>query len=225
MSDIDFNLKSVLKKLHNTPTTLVAVSKTKPISDIEEAYAAGQREFGENKVQELVQKYESLPKDIKWHMIGHLQRNKVKFIAPFVHLIHSVDTIKLMSEINKEAKKSNRKINCLLQIHIADETTKFGFLEEELVEMINEGVFESYENISFIGLMGMATNTNDITKIENEFAKLKLLFDKIKSGKSPSNFDFKELSMGMSSDYEIAIKKGSTMVRVGSTIFGSRHYA
>lgn len=203
---------------------LVAVSKTKPKEAIEAAYAGGQRHFGENKVQELVDKYEVLPKDIQWHMIGHLQSNKVKYIAPFVHLIHAVDSIKLLQEIDKQAVKNNRVIDCLLQMHIAEEETKFGFSEEELRQAINENVFASFENIRIVGLMGMATFTENTAQITKEFASLKQTFDSLVKQPLPTNFDLEELSMGMSGDYELAIQQGSTMVRIGSTIFGERNY-
>lgn len=203
---------------------LVAVSKTKPNEAIAAAYAVGQRHFGENKVQELVEKYETLPKDIKWHMIGHLQTNKVKYIAPFVHLIHAVDSLKLLKEIDKQAEKNNRIIDCLLQIHIAEEDHKFGFSEEELLQSIEENAFLGFENIRVVGLMGMATFTENNAQITKEFASLKHTFDHLKKQGLPTNFDLKELSMGMSGDYELAIQQGSTMVRIGSTIFGERNY-
>ena len=193
--------------------TLVAVSKTKPISDILKAYDSGQRIFGENKVQELTEKYTKLPKEIKWHMIGHLQKNKVKYIAPFVNLIHALDSEKLLKEIDKRAKQHDRKIDCLLQVHIAKEEHKFGIVPSEVSEFIENS--EKYKNVNIIGLMGMATFTSDKVQIEAEFKELNTLF---------SNFDkLKVLSMGMSGDYKIAIESGSTMVRVGSTIFGNRN--
>ena len=194
--------------------TLVAVSKTKPISDILKAYDSGQRIFGENKVQELAEKHKKLPKDIQWHMIGHLQRNKVKYIAPFVNLIHALDSEKLLKEIDKRAKQHDRIIDCLLQVHIAKEEHKFGIVPSEVSEFIENS--EKYKNINIIVLMGMATFTSDKVQIESEFKELNTLF---------SNFDkLKVLSMGMSGDYKIAIESGSTMVRVGSTIFGNRNY-
>ena len=194
--------------------TLVAVSKTKPISDILKAYDSGQRIFGENKVQELTEKHTKLPKDIQWHMIGHLQTNKVKYIAPFVNLIHALDSEKLLKEIDKRAKQHDRKIDCLLQVHIAKEEHKFGIVPSEVSEFIEKS--EKYKNVNIIGLMGMATFTSDKVQIESEFKELNTLF---------SNFDkLKVLSMGMSGDYKIAIESGSTMVRVGSTIFGNRNY-
>lgn len=200
--------------------TLVAVSKTKPNEAISEAYQAGQRVFGENKVQELTEKYESLPKDIEWHMIGHLQSNKVKYIAPFVSLIHGVDSFKLLKEINKRAAQNERVINCLLQIHIAEEDTKFGFDEKEVIELIKSEAFQHLKNIKVVGLMGMATFTDDENQIRKEFKSLKKLFDKLQI----SNHQFQILSMGMSGDYQIAIEEGSTMIRVGSSIFGERNY-
>lgn len=200
--------------------TLVAVSKTKPNEAISEAYQAGQRVFGENKVQELTEKYESLPKDIEWHMIGHLQSNKVKYIAPFVSLIHGVDSFKLLKEINKRAAQNERVINCLLQIHIAEEDTKFGFDEKEVIELIKSETFQDLRNIKIVGLMGMATFTDDKNQIRKEFKSLKKLFDKLQI----SNHQFQILSMGMSGDYQIAIEEGSTMIRVGSSIFGERNY-
>lgn len=224
--------------------TLVAVSKTKSNEAILEAYQTGQRIFGENKVQELTEKHESLPKDIEWHMIGHLQSNKVKYIAPFVSLIHGVDSFKLLKEINKRAAQNERVINCLLQIHIAEEDTKFGFDEKEVIELLQNEVFQHLKNIKVVGLMGMATFTDDENQIRKEFKSLKNLFDKLltlnppltppKEGELPpfgrdgvgqtSNFKPQTLSMGMSGDYQIAIEEGSTMIRVGSSIFGERNY-
>ena len=200
--------------------TLVAVSKTKPNEAIFDAYQTGQRIFGENKVQELTEKHESLPKDIEWHMIGHLQSNKVKYIAPFVSLIHGVDSFKLLKEINKRAAQNERVINCLLQIHIAEEDTKFGFDEKEVIELIKSEAFQHLKNIKVVGLMGMATFTDDENQIRKEFKSLKKLFDKLQI----SNHQFQILSMGMSGDYQIAIEEGSTMIRVGSSIFGERNY-
>ncbi len=207
-------LISIKSKLPKT-VTLVAVSKTKPNADIQAAYNAGQRIFGENKVQELVKKEEELPKDIQWHMIGHLQRNKVKFIAPFVALIHAIDNLKLLQEIDKRAGQNNRKIDCLLQVHIAKEDTKFGFEIHEIKEVLL--TTSSFKNISIIGLMGMATFTNDNNQIKEEFESLKTVFDSIKNDKLTT------LSMGMSGDYKLAIEQDSTMVRVGSAIFGHRN--
>jgi len=200
---------------------LIAVSKTKPVPILMEAYEAGQRAFGENKVQELVAKQAEMPSDVEWHLIGHLQSNKVKAIAPFIFLIHSVDGFKLLEVINKEAQKNNRVINCLLQIFIADEETKFGLSEAEVEELIHSAAFEQLTNIKIVGLMGMATNTDDDAKILDEFKGLKIFFDKLKEHRS-ANFELSILSMGMSSDYMLAAEAGSTMVRVGSSIFGTR---
>ena len=200
--------------------TLVAVSKTKPNEDILEAYEAGQRIFGENKVQEMVQKWEDLPKDIEWHMIGHVQRNKVKYMAEFVSLIHGVDSPRLLKEINKQAKKHNRVIPCLLQIHIAEEDTKFGLDEKELNELVDSDEFKTMEHIKIVGLMGMATFTEDMNQVRREFAQLKSLYDHLKAKLTDINI----LSMGMSGDYTVAIEEGSTMVRIGSSIFGARNY-
>ena len=200
---------------------LVAVSKTKPIEAIKEAYETGHRNFGENKVQELADKYDQLPKDIKWHMIGHLQRNKVKFIAPFIHLIHGVDTFKLLKEINKQALKNDRIINCLLQFHIAEENTKFGLNLDEAISFISNQEFLELKNISISGVMGMASYTEDKSKIEKEFSSLKVIFEQLKTHINNKN-SFKWISMGMSGDYKIAINQGSNMVRIGSTIFGNR---
>lgn len=201
--------------------TLVAVSKTKPNKDIMQAYDAGQRVFGENKVQEMVQKWQDLPKDIEWHMIGHLQRNKVKYMAEFVSLIHGVDSPRLLKEINKQAKKHDRVIPCLLQIHIAEEDTKFGLDRNELDQLINSEEFKTMENIKIVGLMGMATFTDDKKQVSKEFALLKSLYDDLKT-ELP---DIGILSMGMSGDYQLAIKEGSNMVRIGSSIFGARNYS
>ena len=202
--------------------SLIAVSKTKPASDIQTLYEAGQRAFGENKVQELVEKYEVLPKDIEWHLIGHLQSNKVKYIAPFVHLIHGVDSFKLLKEINKEGGKCKRIIPCLLQFHIAQEETKFGFSFEEAQEMLESNEFVELQNVAIYGVMGMASFTENENQIHEEFQTLHNYFQLIKSHYFKFNPEFKELSMGMSGDYKIAMEEGSTLVRVGSTIFGSR---
>ena len=209
--------KNLKKLLNNIPKeiTLVAVSKTKPISDILVAYESGQRIFGENKVQELEMKHRKLPSDIKWHMIGHLQSNKVKYIAPFISLIHAVDSLKLLKEINRRAKQNNRIINCLLQVHIASERTKFGFEINEIYEILDES--NKLENICIKGLMGMATFTEEKSKLNSEFTKINNLFKKIKNKK------INTLSIGMSGDYELAINNGSTMIRIGSTIFGNRN--
>ncbi|MES2865021.1 MAG: YggS family pyridoxal phosphate-dependent enzyme [Bacteroidota bacterium] len=202
--------------------TLVAVSKTKPVSDLMEAYTAGQRIFGENKIQEMTEKWEEMPKDIEWHMIGHVQTNKVKFMAEYVSLVHGVDSLKLLEEINKQAKKYNRVINCLLQIHIAEEETKFGLNEEELNEILNQVQNDNneFENIRIVGLMGMATFTENTTQIEKEFKHLKAIFDNINDRDAINRVS--TLSMGMSGDYQLAISCGSTMVRIGSSIFGGR---
>ena len=201
--------------------TLVAVSKTKPNEAIMEAYEAGQRVFGENKVQEMVQKWETLPKDIEWHMIGHLQRNKVKYMAEFVSLIHGVDSLKLLKEIDKQAQMHNRIIPCLLQMHIAEEDTKFGLDESELNELINSEDFKGMKNIKIVGLMGMATFTSNENQVRKEFAHLKILFENLKQ-RLPN---ISILSMGMSGDFDIAIEEGSTMIRVGSSIFGVRNHS
>lgn len=218
------NLIAVKNTFVNPDCLLIAVSKTKPNSDIQEAYEAGIRDFGENKVQEMVDKHAQLPADIKWHMIGHLQRNKVKYIAPFVHLIHGVDSLRLLIEIDKQAQKSERVIPCLLQIHIAKEESKFGFSEEELEELLNSEEIKQLNNIKIIGLMGMATFTENEALIRSEFAGLKSLFDQLKNRNLPPNFELKEISMGMSGDYRIAQEEGSTMVRIGTAIFGERNY-
>jgi len=214
------NLNSIKASLPEH-VTLVAVSKTKPIEDILELYEAGQRDFGENYVQELVDKHEQLPKDIRWHFIGHLQSNKVKYIAPFVSLIHSIDSLKLLKEVNAQAIKNNRIINCLLQIYIADEETKFGLNFEEAENIIKSDELKALKNINIIGLMGMATNTDNEQQIAKEFMSLKQFFDTLKHYSS-HNINLTSLSMGMSSDYLIAIKNGSNLIRVGSSIFGKR---
>ena len=203
-------------------TTLVAVSKTKPIEKLQEAYDIGQRDFGENKVQELTEKQQILPNDINWHFIGHLQRNKVKFIAPFVHLIHSIDSIRLLNEVNKCAKKNNRKISCLLQFHIAKEESKFGFSLDELNNEFHQTSPEKWEHINFTGVMGMATFSDNKEIVQSEFKALRLIFEKLKNDFFKDNSNFKTISMGMSQDYEIAIQEGSNMIRVGSALFGKR---
>jgi hypothetical protein len=203
---------------------LVAVSKTKPAALLMEAYAHGQRAFGENKVQELAWKFEELPKDIEWHFIGHMQTNKVKYIAPFVHLIHGVDSFKLLKTIDAEAKKVNRIIPCLLQFHIAEEETKFGLSMDEVAEMLKSDEFHHLKNIQISGVMGMATYTDDEKQIRKEFANLKTIFETLKSAYFSESPEFREISMGMSGDYRIAVEEGSTMVRIGSTIFGERSY-
>lgn len=201
--------------------TLVAVSKTKPVTDLMEAYEAGQRIFGENKIQEMTDKWEEMPKDIQWHMIGHVQTNKVKFMAPFVSLIHGVDSLKLLQEINKQALKNNRIIDCLLQIHIAEEETKFGLDEKELASLLASADFHNLKNIQILGLMGMATFTENQNQIKKEFTHLKSIFDSLQATKTV-NCKLNTVSMGMSGDYQLAIECGSTMVRIGSSIFGGR---
>lgn len=203
---------------------LVAVSKTKPNNAILEAYNSGQRIFGENKIQDLVKKQEELPKDIQWHFIGHPQTNKVKFIAPFISLIHGVDSLKLLKVIEKEGKKNERTINCLLQFHIAEEATKFGLSIDEAKVLLISEEFQALKNVEVVGIMGMATYTNDINQIRKEFAVLNNIFKTLKNEYFSSNENFKEISMGMSDDYPIAIEEGSTMIRVGSKIFGVRNY-
>jgi pyridoxal phosphate enzyme (YggS family) len=202
---------------------LIAVSKTQPIERIAEAYEAGQRVFGENKVQELVPKHAALPKDIEWHMIGHLQSNKVKYIAPFVHLIHSVDSSSLLHEINRQGKKSNRVIPCLLQVFIADEETKYGFSETEVEQLLAAPAFPELQNIVLTGLMGMATFTHDREKIQSEFKRLSSFLVRLKNARLPANVRLEELSMGMSGDFDIAMQEGSTLVRIGTAIFGERN--
>ena len=213
------------QKLEGTNCRLVAVSKTHPESLIQEAYDAGQRIFGENKAQEITAKAENLPQDIEWHMIGHLQTNKVKYIAPFVHTIQSVDSLKLLEEIEKQAAKHNRVIKCLLQFHIAEEETKFGLNEAEAIEILESESYKNMQHVQIAGVMGIATNTENKTQLAKEFAGLKQTFEKLKAtfftGKDTV---FKEISMGMSSDYELAIANGSTYIRVGSAIFGYRNY-
>ena len=217
--DIKRNISEFKRGIDNQKVTLIAVSKTKPEGDIVQAYEEGQRDFGENKVQELAGKHEALPDDIRWHMIGHLQRNKVKYIAPFVHLIHGVDSRRLLAAIDKEGRKCNRVIHCLLQMHIAQESTKFGLSKEELYEILD--ALSEYPNVQIRGLMGMATFTSDQNQIREEFAGLKSIFDEVTARNLPQ---WDTLSMGMSGDYKIAIEQGSTMIRVGSAIFGERNY-
>ncbi|MBB6462919.1 YggS family pyridoxal phosphate-dependent enzyme [Flammeovirga kamogawensis] len=225
MSSISENLATFNKELEGTACHLCAVSKTKPIEMLQEAYDAGQRILGENKVQELVDKNEVLPNDIQWHMIGHLQRNKVKYIAPFISLIHSIDSPRLLNEVQKRAVQNDRVINCLLQIYIANEETKFGFSKDEVIDFLKSDTFKAMKNIKIVGVMGMATNTTNKEQVRKEFASLKVLFDDLKNQfNTLENVDLKEISMGMSGDYKIAIEEGSTMVRVGSAIFGARNY-
>lgn len=201
---------------------LIAVSKTKPVDAVMEAYNAGQRAFGENKVQEMTEKYEACPKDIEWHLIGHLQTNKVKYIAPFVHLVHAVDSLKLLQEIDKQAQKHGRVIDCLLQFHIASEETKFGLNFEEGEQLLQDRAFVEMENVRITGLMGMASFTENQEQVRDEFRQLNNYFQIIKSHYFKFNPDFRHISMGMSGDYQLAIEEGSTIVRIGSTLFGSR---
>lgn len=215
-------LQDIIKISKAKGAKLVAISKTKSVTEIKQVYNAGQRIFGENKVQELVLKQEQLPKDIQWHMVGNLQTNKVKYIAPFIALIHSVDSLKLAIEINKQALKLNRVIDVLLEIHIAAETNKAGFSEEELIDLLDIKAFDTLENIRIIGLMGMATNTKSQILIKNEFSGIHSFFEKIKSTYFKNNSEFKDLSIGMSGDYGIALENGSTLIRIGSAIFGER---
>ena len=217
---IQSNLNTIRESLPEH-VTLVAVSKTKPVSDLMQAYEAGQRVFGENKIQEMTDKWEQMPKDIQWHMIGHVQSNKVKFMAPFVSLIHGVDSLKLLQEINKQALKNNRIIDCLLQVYIAEEESKFGLDESELKELLTDVALKELKNIRILGLMGMATFTEDQNQIKKEFTHLKSIFDSIKTNNT-SNCQLSTISMGMSGDYQLAIECGSTMVRIGSSIFGGR---
>lgn len=216
------NIKGLKKETAANKVILLAVSKTKPAAELQEAYDAGQRLFGENHVQELVEKYEQLPKDIEWHLIGHLQSNKVKYIAPFVSMIQSVDSLKLLQEINKQALKANRVIDCLLQIYIADEETKFGLGFDEAIELLRSDEFALLKNVRIRGLMGIATNTDNEKQIKDEYYELKTFFDGIKVSYYRKDDSFSILSMGMSSDYKLAIEQGSNMVRLGSTIFGKR---
>ncbi len=216
------NLLQIKSQLPNH-VTLVAVSKTKPVADLLEAYNAGQRIFGENKIQEMTEKWEQMPKDIQWHMIGHVQTNKVKFMAEYVSLIHGVDSLKLLQEINKQALKHHRVIDCLLQIYIANEETKFGLDEKELVELLSSNELKELQNIRIVGLMGMATFTNNQNQIKEEFEHLKEIFDNTNKLET-LNLKLETLSMGMSGDYKLAMECGSTMVRIGSSIFGNRNY-
>ncbi|WP_452218766.1 YggS family pyridoxal phosphate-dependent enzyme [Lacinutrix undariae] len=220
---IQHNLNSIKSQLPEQ-VTLVAVSKTKPVSDLMEAYNAGQRIFGENKIQEMADKHQEMPKDIKWHMIGHVQTNKVKYMAEFVDLIHGVDSFKLLKEINKQAKKHDRVINCLLQIKIADELSKFGMTSEEAATILQSDAFSELKHVCVTGIMGMATFTDDETQVKNEFSELKNSFDHLKQFQN-TNAHLQTISMGMSGDFKLAITCGSTMVRVGSSIFGARNYS
>ncbi len=214
--------RQILADLAPHHARLVAVSKTKPEADIRILYDLGQRIFGENKVQEMTTKYENLPSDIQWHLIGHLQSNKVKYIAPYVSMIHSVDSLSLLTEIDRQAAKHNRVIPCLLQIHISGEETKFGLSEDEVIALLNDSSFAELRNIQIAGLMGMASNTDEEQKIDAEFAALKKLFDALRVKYFADKPAFAELSMGMSSDYPVALRHGATLVRVGSDIFGTR---
>ncbi|WP_148783133.1 YggS family pyridoxal phosphate-dependent enzyme [Aquimarina intermedia] len=219
-------MSSIQNKLHEIKNslpesiTLVAVSKTKPIADLMEAYTTGQRVFGENKIQEMTDKWEAMPKDIQWHMIGHVQTNKVKYMAPYVSLIHAVDSIKLLKEINKQAIKNNRTINCLLQIKIAEEDSKFGLDKDRAIELLNSDTFKAFKNVKVIGLMGMATNTDNQKQIATEFDFIHTFYQDL----TKVYPEFTTLSIGMSGDYPLAVERGSTMVRVGSKIFGERIY-
>lgn len=215
---------NIVKATVPSNVTLIAVSKTKPVSDLQEAYDAGQRIFGENKALEMRDKHQVLPADIQWHFIGHLQTNKIKYIAPFVTLIHAIDSISLLEAVNKEAAKNNRVINCLLQFHIAQEETKFGLDIEEARAMLESESFKNLNNINICGVMGMATFTDNADQVRNEFKNLKNIFETLKENYFKENNSFREISMGMSDDYPIAIEEGATMVRVGSKIFGARNY-
>lgn len=219
---IGANISAIKKEIGNSNVKLIAVSKTKPVESILEAYEAGQRVFGENMVQELVDKYEKLPKDIEWHLIGHLQTNKVKYIAPFISLIHSVDSLKLLQEINKQALKNNRIIDCLLQLEIADEETKYGLDLSEAIELLRSEEYKELKNIRICGVMGIATLTDNPKITAEEFYELSIFYKGLKDTFFRKDDAFKEISMGMSGDYKLAIEKGSTMVRLGSTIFGVR---
>jgi pyridoxal phosphate enzyme (YggS family) len=219
---IQSNLQRIESQLSSTACRLIAVTKTHPVEVLQEAYTAGCKRFGENKVQEMATKYEQLPKDIEWHLIGHLQSNKVKYIASFVSLIHSVDSLKLLQEINRQAVKHGRVINCLLQIHIAREETKFGLSEVEVHDLLKSSDLHVLHNVRITGLMGMASNTDDQEQVRAEFRGLKQLYDSLSAIPSRPNVAFRELSMGMSGDYLLAVEEGSTLVRVGSAIFGNR---
>lgn len=223
MADIKTNLNAILSQIPEN-VQLVAVSKTKPNEDIMEAYEAGQRVFGENKAQDLVTKFDTLPKDIEWHYIGHLQTNKVKYLAPFVHTVEAVDSIKLLKEINKKAKSHNRVINCFLQFHIATEESKFGYSYKEVEELLNSEAYKAFEHIQIAGVMGMGTFTDDMEAVRKEFKTLKGYFDQLKKDFFSDDENFKEISMGMSNDFAVAIEEGSTQVRIGSDIFGARNY-
>jgi len=221
MNSIQENINKIKQNIPNY-VTIIAVSKFQPIEKIQSAYDAGHRDFGENYVQEMVNKYQVLPKDIHWHFIGHLQTNKVKYIVPFVHLIHSVDSLKLLKEINKQAEKNQRVVSCLLQIHIAEEETKFGLASQEALDILSSEEVKSFQFIKIKGLMGMATNTDNTEQIRKEFLSLKSLFDQFKNTFHLPNVQFEILSMGMSNDYPIAIECGSNAIRIGTLIFGER---
>ncbi len=217
-------LEKIKQQLADSNARLVAVSKTHPSSKILDLYEKGQRIFGENKAQEVVEKQEALPKDIEWHFIGHLQRNKVKYIAPFIHTIHSIDSLRLLKEINKQAAKHQRVVHCLLQFHIAQEDSKFGLDMVEAKAILDDPEYQILENVKITGVMGMATYTDKLDQVRSEFTSLKLIFDQLKESYFQEADDFKEISMGMSGDYELAVAEGSTLVRIGSLLFGARHY-
>lgn len=217
------NIEAFQRQLAGSNCRLIAVSKTQPVAALQEAYDAGQRLFGENKAQEMTVKYEILPPDIEWHLLGHLQTNKVKYIAPFVHTIQSVDSLRLLAEIDKQAAKYHRVINCLLQIYIAAEETKFGLLPSEAEDLLQSETYQNFKNIRITGIMGIATNTDSEARIRQEFKLLKQVFATLKEKYFAHQPEFKEISMGMSADYKIALAEGSTMVRVGSSVFGARN--
>jgi PLP dependent protein len=219
------NINALKEEIEGYPCRLVVISKTKTPAEILEAYRTGQRIFGENKVQELTEKSEQLPEDIEWHMVGHLQTNKVKYIAPFVALIHSVDSWKLLKEIDKQARNNKRQISCLLQVHIAEEETKYGFSKEEMFMILQNEELSNLRNVRITGLMGMATFTDDVNKIRREFQFLKSLFDEIATNFHQETVEMKELSMGMTGDYRIALEEGSTLIRIGTAVFGERNPA
>lgn len=219
---IEENIDKIKKEIGSQKVKLIVVSKTQSLETMEEVICTGHKIFGENQVQELVEKWEKLPKDLEWHMIGHLQSNKVKFIAPFIHLIHSVDSLKLLKEIHKQGKANNRILDCLLQVHIAEEETKFGFAHEELIEMLNGDEWKDLNYLRIRGLMAIATNTPNEKIIQEEFYEFRSFFEGVKLSYFRKNEEFNELSLGMSTDYKIAIQNGSTMIRIGSSIFGKR---
>lgn len=223
MKNISQEIEKIKKELPQS-VQLVAVSKFHPVEKLMQAYSAGQRAFGESRAQEIVAKYSMMPEDVQWHFIGHLQTNKVKQIVPCVSLIHSIDSVKLLKAVNDEAQKINKKIKVLLQIHVAKEETKYGFAPNEIVELAKNGTFDGYENVAICGIMTMATNTDDVAKIREDFAVARSVFNQLKNEIFIANPDFKELSMGMSDDYKIAMEYGATLVRIGTTIFGEREY-